>query len=131
MELSSLRRMLHPRRRSRYVLPCVLGLRRLGLRPEASPDHEWYRAGECSDTRVDAVRCGCKKQELGSVSRTSGGACALSTRALGPVHFGVAVPPSSCFILCPAEATESVTWSGAESALMAVDRTMATPLGCS
>ena len=85
-------------------------------------------------TREAVQAGGCSAARLKEASRTSGGAChraALSPHALGAVHFAVAVPPSSCFILCPAEATESVTWSGAESALIAVDRAVATPLGCS
>ena len=43
---------------------------------------------------------------------------------MGPLRFGVAVLASSCFS-CSAEATELGTWSGAESALMAVDRAVA------
>ena len=49
-------------------------------------------------------------------------------RCLGPLRFGVAVLASSSFS-CSAEATESGTWSGAESELMAVDRAVATR-GC-
>ena len=73
-------------------------------------------------TREAVQAGGCSAARLKEASRTSGGAChraALSPHALGAVHFAVAVPPSSCFILCPAEATESVTCSGTESALMA------------